>query len=356
MHPDWVVEPPAWHGFDPVRLAVLRAYAMDPEHHTNSVLIVRNGVLVAEWYADDRGPEDLVTSWSSAKSITATLLAIAVGEGLIPSLDEFASTYVSAWNGDERANISLRDLLHMASGLAWTETAALDADLTQLAYASDQLAYALAQTAAAPPGSLFNYSSGTSMVFSRVLQRATGISPEEYMREKLALPLGFSHWEWWRDGAGNTLTYCCINATPRDFAKIGQLYLQRGVWNGQQLLPVWWVEALWNDEAVNPSYALHFWRNRVGGDPHRPTLPPELLYAQGHDGQYLFLLPEQNLLVVRHARFVRPEGEPVAPDGLFNAGMFLRGLGDTGTRGPLPTWSVTRFLEMVLDALVDESH
>ena len=352
LHPDWISEAPDLHGFDVDALTELRAYAMAPDRHTNSVLIVRHGVLVAEWYTDDRGPNDFVTSWSSAKSIAATLVAIAVAAGAIPSLDEPMTTYIPEWLGSAHESITLRHVLNMASGLAWSEAAGLASDLTLMSFSSDQLEYVLGQTIEAEPGMVWNYSSGSTMLLSRVIESATGMEAEAYMRKKLVEPLQFARYEWWRDGGGHTLTYCCIDATPRDFAKIGQLFLQDGIWGGQQVVPKSWIDAVWRDDSPNPSYALHFWRNRPGGNPDRPTLPRSLVYAQGHDGQHIFMFPEQNLLVVRHARFVRPEGEAVAPDGILNAGMFLEGAGPTGTRGPAGSdWDITTFLELVLAAL-----
>lgn len=352
---EWELGDPADHGLDPDALEQLRAWAFGPGMLTQSLLVVRHGVIVAEWYEPGASADDWITSWSMAKSVAATLVMIAIQDGLIPSLDEPLVTYIPEWSGSEREAITLRDALAMSTGLAWAESEENLADLAAMALSGDQLSYAIDQDFAGPPGELWNYSSGTSMLLSRVLAAATGMSVEAYAIQELAEPLGFERFEWWRDGEGNTLTYCCIDMTTRDTARLAKLFLQGGVWDGEVLLEPELLDALRTPgQGENPSYGLQFWLNASGGEPDWPTIPRNLYYGRGHDKQLLMVLPDQELAVIRHSRFVRPDGPAEAPDGLLEAGMMLEGLaGATGTWPPGDAWDDGLLLEHALAAVVE---
>ncbi|MEM8606628.1 MAG: serine hydrolase [Myxococcota bacterium] len=338
---------------DPAGLEALREYAMAPDMNTQSVVVMQDGEVVAEWYAPDRGPEDWVTSWSVAKSFAGTMIGIALHEGLLPSLDEPMTTYIPEWLDTESASITLRDVLSMSTGHVWKEWDGPIDDVVALGTRTDQLGYALDQEVGFPPGEVWNYSSGAIMLLSRVLMEATGMDPSEYAQSRLFDPLGFERAEWWEDGGGNTIMYCCIDATSRDFAKLGQLYLQDGVWEGERLLPEDWVsEATRAQQPDNPSYGLAWWLNGEGGRPDRPTVPRSLYWAQGFDGQFIFVFPEQGLVVVRNALFVRPDGPPIAPVGITAAGLGLGGILPTGTVSPGERWDPVTFLELVMEAVV----
>ncbi|MEM7138351.1 MAG: serine hydrolase [Myxococcota bacterium] len=339
---------------DPAGLEAIRRYAMSPDMNTQAVVILKDGEVVAEWYAPDRGPTDWATSWSVAKSFAGTMIGIALHEGLIPSLDEPMTTYIAEWRGTSRNRITLRDVLSMSTGFIWAEWDGPVDDVIALGSSADQLAYALDQEVGSPPGQVWNYSSGTIMLLSRVLAEATGMDPAAYAEAKLFEPLSFERAEWWKDGGGNTLMYCCIDATSRDFAKLGQLYLQGGEWNGERLLPEDWVfEATRPQQPDNTSYGLTWWLNGEGGRPDRPTVPRSVYWAQGFDGQYIFVFPEQGLVVVRNALFVRPEGPAVAPMGITDAGLGLGGITPTGTLTPGADWDPTTFLELIMEAVVE---
>ncbi|MGB5808906.1 MAG: serine hydrolase [Polyangiales bacterium] len=345
---------PSSIALDPEGLEALRAYAMSPDMNTQAVVVLQDGEVAAEWYAPDRGPNDWATSWSVAKSFAGTMVAIALHEGFIPSLDEPMTTYIPEWIGTNSDEIVLRDVLSMSTGFVWKEWDGPVDDVIALGLSPDQLAYALDQEVGHVPGEVWNYSSGAIMLLSRVLSVATGMDPAEYAQSRLFEPLGFERAEWWKDGGGNTIMYCCIDATTRDFAKLGQLYLQDGEWNGERILPEGWVaEATRPQQPDNASYGLTWWLNGEGGRPDRPTVPRSVYAAQGFDGQFVFVFPEQGLVVVRNALFVRPEGPPVAPSGITQAGLGLGGILPTGTVSPGENWDPTRFLELVIGAVVE---
>ena len=154
---------------------------------------------------------------------------------MIPSLDAPLPTYIPEWVGTDREGITLRHVMSMSSGFLWNEWNGPVDDVVALGLSADQLGYAMDQVVGHPPGEVWNYSSGTNLLLSRVVADVTGMTAGDYAQARLFEPLGFERAEWWQDGLGNTIAYCCIDATTRDFAKLGQLYLQDGVWEGNRI-------------------------------------------------------------------------------------------------------------------------
>ncbi|MCC5950814.1 MAG: serine hydrolase [Acidimicrobiia bacterium] len=192
---DWEVVDPSEVGMDTATLEQARTYAFDEVEHTQGVVVIRNGRLVAEWYASDADEDSWAASWSVAKSVTSALVGIAIDEGLIDSVDEPMTTWYPEWEGSPREDITLRDVLQMASGLDFLESydpADLEtADITQLVlFHPDQLAYAASRPAVEEPGTIFNYSSGDTLLLSGMLEQVTGMSVADYAADRLFAPLG----------------------------------------------------------------------------------------------------------------------------------------------------------------------
>jgi CubicO group peptidase (beta-lactamase class C family) len=346
----WTVESPAAHGMDAGVLAGARHYAFEPQKHTQGVVVVRHGVIVAEWYEEGRDETSFATSWSMAKSISSALIGIAIDEGLIPGVDVSMAEYFPAWRGTDKAAIRLRDVLQMASGLRWIEdydpTSAAASNIIQMIVVEhDQLAYAAAQPLAVPPGTAFNYSSGDSMLFSGVLEAATGRTVREYAEEKLLRPLGMAPADWWRDAVGNTATYCCFDTPSREFAKFGLLYLRGGEWDGVQVVPREWVA---DSTAPSPAYAgygYQWWLSPARGD------LPEYFAAIGVNEQYIYVIPSLDLVVVRNGHYDKYPGEPMANPSLW-ALLPSDGLvPGRGTIGPEDGWVDASFLGPIVASI-----
>ena len=317
---DWSVEDPGDHGLDPAQLEQARDYAFAEGRNTQGVVVARDGVIVAEWYADGAGPDSWAASWSMAKSFTSATIGIAIDQGLIPGVDEPMTTWYPEFAGTERADMTLRDVLQMGSGLDWVEdydpNAAAQSDIIRMVTGeSDQLAFAAGQPPAVAPGTRWNYSSGDTQLLSGVLAQATGMPADEYARQELFEPLGMTKVEWWRDAAGHTLTYCCLDTTSRDFARLGQLYLQGGRWGDEQVLPEAWVDESWEpseaSEEIDEPYGFQWWL----GDPE--GVDADVTAAVGHDGQWIYVIPELDMVVVRNGTYVKNPGPPVADPILF---------------------------------------
>lgn len=359
---DWITAKPQQVGLDPDKLELARAYGFSPEFYTHSILVVRDGYLVAEWYAEDVDPETYASSWSIAKSFTATLIGIAIDEGDIASVDVSMVDFVPAWAGSDKAQIKLHDVLTMSSGLDWIEdyqnigAGANASDVARMVLENDPLGVVFEQPVSHPPGEVWYYSSGDTMLLGHALRQATGKTAADLLQEKLAEPLGSDSMHWWQDATGVTYTYCCLDATARDFAKFGQLYLQKGQWGGQQIVSSAWVaEASAPQAQANPGYGYQWWLNDSGSTSGRwPSLPASTYFALGHDGQYIAIFPDLNMVVVRMGEYILPDTEDwIARDGLFAAGLFSDNLGPTGTRGPEGDWSEDLFFKLFLDAVVE---
>ncbi len=313
--------------------------------------MVHRGVIVAEWYSPEADADSWVASWSVAKSFTSALVGVALDEGLIPSIDEPMTTYYPEWAGTPREAITLRDVLHMESGLDWVEdydSQALEtSDVIQMGLGEpDELAYAAGQPAGGDPGSAFNYSSGDTMLLSGVLEQATGMAAHEYARIKVFEPLGIDRFEWWQDAAGHTLTYCCLDTTSRDLARFGLLYLRGGRWAGEQVVPADWVEDSITDTATTyDGYGYQWWLGLDEGG----GLPPHYS-AEGFNGQHIVIFPALDLVVVRNGFYGKTDCEPVADPSLFVCyppDGLVPGL---GTIGP-DDWSDEEFLGPIVAAL-----
>jgi len=350
---DWLVEAPSAHGMDEATLDQAQDYAFADGRNTQGVVVVRGGVIVREWYAPGRDATSWAASWSVAKSFTSSLIGIAIGEGLIPSVDEPMTTYFPDWAGTPKAAITLRHVLHMESGLDWDE----DYDPSALASSeiiamvgtqSNQLAFAAGIPSAAAPGTRFNYSSGDSMLLSGVIERATGRTVEAYAHEKLLDPIGIGQFDWWRDAAGHTLTYCCVDTTSRDFARFGLLYLRGGLWDATQVVPASWAsDSITNTANTYSGYGYQWWlRMSQGG-----TIPP-YYSALGHDGQYIYIIPSLDLVVVRNGTYGKSPCAPVADPALLPY-YPPQGLVPGQGTAPPNSWSDTQFLAPIVASITD---
>jgi len=301
---------------DGVDLEPLMATAFDPEgplRDTYAVACVLGGRLVYERYGGTLprfdGPGRPVTeatpllSWSVSKSLLHAVVGMLVGDGV---LDPAARADVPAWDrpGDPRRRITLAHLLAMRDGLAFREEYEdpETSDVIQMLFGrgqGDMAAFAADRPLAAPPGTEFNYSTGTSMVVSGIVARALG--PGEpyraYLDERLFRPLGMTAATATFDDAGTWVAGSYVHATARDFARFGLFALRGGTWDGEQLLPEGWVDSGRAPRSVDPDdgflYGNHWWTrdDPLGG-----------FWAAGHDGQYLDLVPGLDLVLVRLGR------------------------------------------------------
>jgi len=268
---------------------------------TRAVVVLKDGELVAERYAPGFGPTTPQLGWSMTKSVTDLLVGRLVQEGRI-SLDD--DHLRPEWDGDRRADITVRQLLQMTSGLAWDETYALNTPITRMLYLEhDMGGYAAAQELAHDPGTYRQYSSGSTTLLCSVLAARTGLGAN-LPRDLLFGPLGLSSAVLEPDAAGTPVCSSYLWATPRDWAAVGQFALDDGVWNGRRLVPAGWLAASTKAVAVgggeSTPYGSGWWPNQgLDGALVEPGLPADAYFAEGHDGQWTIVVPSRRLVVVR---------------------------------------------------------
>jgi len=314
-------------GDAPAALAPLLDEAFDPDAGlgtTYAVAAVHRGRLVAERYGGAlpsfvHDPEPVrpgtgLLSWSMAKSMLHAVVGMAAADGLV---DLDAPAAVPAWHrpDDPRGTITLQDLLAMRDGLDFAEeyTVQKGSDVVEMLFGDgkqDMAAFAADRPLAAPPGTRFNYSSGTSNIVSGIVARAVGPGDpyRRHLQRRLFDPLGMTSAVPGFDPAGTWLASSYVHATARDYARFGLLYLRDGVWEGRRLLPGGWVDHGRRprsvDEESGNAYGAHWW---VTDD------PAGTFWASGYEGQSITVSPANDLVVVRLGRTVDPE-KPVLVD------------------------------------------
>lgn len=317
-------------GLDPVAItaALDDAFAEPgpvPTRRTRAVVVVQDGRLVAERYGAGHGPETALPGWSMTKSVVNALAGVLVRDGKL-ALD--APLRAPEWSApdDPRRALTLRQLLQMSSGLAFTESYGnpLGDVIWMLFGTGDAAGFAARKPLAAPAGQRWSYSSGTTNIISRALRGAVGGTEADYQlfpRRALFEPLGMTSAIIEPDAAGTFVGSSLMFATARDWARFGLLFLQDGTWAGQRILPEGWVAFSVTPAPAAPGgvYGAHFWL-RLGEASYARSgehgIPPDTYHAIGHEGQILTVIPSRRLVVVRlglsvgrgawdHAAFLR---------------------------------------------------
>jgi len=313
---------PVAAGFDAGRLCTVLRNVADGEANIHSLLIVRHGRLVAEVYhagRDERVKDLLRTTRtfdattlhdirSISKSVTSLLWGIAQGQGKTPPLESPALSLfpdLADLNRDGREAITLSQMFSMSSGLAWNEwraTSLFNNDEFGLFWHSAQVRYVFDRPMAAPAGAQFNYNGGNTAVLAQLLAERVGMPLPDYARKQLFEPLGISDWEWVGDYRGRPLAFAGLRLRPRDLARIGQLVLQHGQWNGRQVVPAEWIA-----ESTRPhidtgieaglQYGYQWWlgKVKVGG------AEQAWIGGIGNGGQRMWILPALDMVIVTTA-------------------------------------------------------
>lgn len=284
---------------------------------TRALLIMKDGQMLTQRYAPGFGPDSKFISWSMAKSITAVLVGLMVSDGRLV-LD--APAPVPAWSqpGDPRGEITLRQLLHMASGLDHIETGdpAYNSDTVRMLFtsgAADMAAYAEAKPLAARPGSAFQYSTATSIILSDIMTRALTQSDDpqvrrdammQFMRGRLIEPLGLASLTPEFDAHGTLIGGSFMYATAGDYAKFGEFLRHDGEAQGRQILSARWVDFMRASSSLDPGYGGQIWLNKPRPKGAKAALfpgrgPSSLFACLGHQGQYILISPSQGLTIVR---------------------------------------------------------
>ena len=313
---EWPTAPPP----DALEAVVDEVFSDEARYGTTyGVAVVQAGRLLLERYGGalqhfDRPPEPVepdtpLLSWSMAKSVLHAAVGLLVGEGRV-ALDQPPG--VPGWD-DDRSTITLDHLLQMRDGLEWLEDYVDDGVSNVIAMLfgdgkDDVAAYAAASPLAHPPGTVFNYSSGTSNIVAGILGRALGQEPvQAFLRERVFHPIGMRSADPRVDEAGTFIGSSFVYATAEDWARFGLLYLRDGVWEGERLLPEGWVDhgrrVRSVDETDGGLYGAHWWIDQL--DTARGTFR-----ASGYEGQMVAICPPLDAIVVRLGHTPEPQPTP----------------------------------------------
>lgn len=282
-----------------------------PWRRTKAVVILHNGQIVGERYSPGYGPDTAITGWSATKSVTNALVGVLVQQGKL-SVD--GPTPVAAWRGDSRRAISLDNLLRMTSGLAVGDSlnaslkSAFDPSARMLFAERDMAGFAQARPLAAAPGTSWTYADASPTLTSRIIRDQAGGTEAAmlaFARRELFDRIGMEHATLELDATGTPLGATHMWASARDWARLGQLYLDDGVMDGARILPPGWADysARPTPGAEPVGYGAGFWTNRDPGPGARRRIalgmPADAYFARGHHGQYVVIVPSARLVVVR---------------------------------------------------------
>ncbi|WP_347302417.1 serine hydrolase [Croceibacterium sp. TMG7-5b_MA50] len=298
-------------------LAVEALFAREDIGETRALLLMHNGQVVAERYADGFGPASRFQGWSMSKSVTAMLIGLLVADGKL-ALD--APAPVTLWQraGDPRGEITVRHLLQMRSGLRHQEMAdpVYESAEVRMMFGDgrdDTARFAIAQPLEHPPGTNFAYSTPTSTILSAIaadVLAPDGTSAERqaavagYLQARLARPLGLTSLGAEYDRQGTMVGGAMVWANARDWAKLGEMLRRNGeTVDGTAVLPTGWVSLMREPSPAAADYGGAIWLNRPSGGTRRILFPergPADLFAMvGHLGQYVLVAPDQRLVLVR---------------------------------------------------------
>ena len=277
----------------------------DLEYHekmdTKAFLIFQGDTLIYEKYWDEHHEKTVSNSFSAAKSVIGMLVGIAIEEGKINSVDDLAGDYIPEFKKNGREQITIRHLLTMSAGFDWVESGKNPlSEAAEGYYGTDLYGLVTRLRVIEKPGIKFNYQSGNSQILGFIIEKATGKSINEYAAEKLWIPLGARNDAFWsldKEG-GDEKAFCCMYATARDYALLGQVILNKGFYNGAQIVPEWYMKKMLEtpymttkEKVPNMRYGWHTWVYKNRGNP--------VYYCRGLMGQYMIAIPNKNRVIVR---------------------------------------------------------
>tara|TARA_R110000868_G_scaffold38661_5_gene135115 strand:- start:4067 stop:5143 length:1077 start_codon:yes stop_codon:yes gene_type:complete len=327
-----ITKAPAWQAFESF------AFSRDDVHLTNSLLVYKDGKIVFERYREGFSATSKQQIWSMTKSITGLIIGKAISENLLKIDDPVQKFYPKAPKG-----ISVSHLLDMVSGYDWNEGyeySPVGSDVIAMLYTehyNDMASFAANKRANNEPGTQFMYSSGTSNLLMGILSKSMGPGDyKSYPWRSFFTPLEISNVTWERDHAGTYVASSYLYLSARDLAKIGQLFLNDGKYNNQQI-----IDAKWLKDSAKPhpyfleptrdlrqsesfAYSKHWWLNtalpQVDGSfkSRYPALPANAILALGHWGQMLVILPDQKTIIVRTGQ---DKGKRMNRDEFFSSFM-----------------------------------
>lgn len=283
------------------------------ELQTAAFLIIQNDSLFHESYFDGYTKDSKSNSFSMAKSVITMALGKAIMDGKIKNLDQKVIDFIPELKGEFAKEVTVGDLSSMASGLSWDEKYYSPLSIVTRAYFHDDLREVmLGLEINEKPGQSFKYLSGATQLLAMCIENATGEYVSDYVSKNFWQPMGAENealWQLDHENDGIEKAYCCIASNARDFARFGKLYLNNGNWNGKQLLDSTFVKKTITPRfQSSPQYGYGWWlHNFLGKD---------IYYMRGHLGQFVIVIPQDNLIIVRlgHLKGIQTSFDPHSED------------------------------------------
>jgi CubicO group peptidase (beta-lactamase class C family) len=288
---------------------------------TMSAVLIKDGYIVQEQYADGFDQDSYGTSWSTAKSYYAALIGISLDRGEIESLDDPVSKYVESYRNNEKENITIRQILNMTSGLEFPSH-----EHEMMFLEADHVKYAEKVGVENPPGEVFQYNNVNSMMIGEILKGATGKTAKVLLDERVFSQIGLENYTAWEDSAGNTMTYCCLDMSARDYSKFGLLFNRDGRWGDKQIiskdyvdesLQLYWgstPDMGWSHSDTR-GYSLQWWISKYDDD-------AKIYNTSGKFGQFIFIDKERDIVFTRITKY-RPSKGDVQDWGALGSLRFL---------------------------------
>ena len=270
------------------------------DQSTLGVVIIKNGKIIGEKYADGYSDISHGTSWSMAKSYYAALIGISIEKGEIDSLDDNVGKYLDYYN-DERSKITIRDLLDMSSGLDFP-----DHEHEKMFFQTNHLEYAKAVGVEKDAGLKWEYNNVNSMIIGDILFSVTGKKADKLLSERIFEPIGMKDYKLWKDESGNVLTYCCVDMSAQEYSKFGLLFARNGNWNGRQIIPKNFIDetfrVVWGFSPDSPKrgYSLHWWISKHDDN-------SKIFNTSGKFGQYTFVDRDNDIVFTRITKYTQKD-------------------------------------------------
>ena len=320
----WSVKTPDELGVDASKVEKLFDLSFQDDA-TQSVVLIKDGYIIAEKYADGYDKDSIGTSWSMAKSFYASLIGISIEMGEIGSLDDKVSDYLDYFTED-RKDITIREVLDMTSGLENP-----DHEHEIMFFQDDHLDYAKDIKRDKETNTVFEYNNVNSLLLGDILLVATGKKADDLLKERVLDPIGTKKYVLWRDAADNVLSYCCIDMSARDYSRFGLLFSRNGAWNDRQIVPYDFVQETYDPRWLSTSdragmdrrgYGLHWWFSKNDDE-------GKIMNASGKFGQYIFIDQANDVIFTRITKYTSTGGSkqdwgPIRDYEISNMGRFLR--------------------------------
>ena len=309
---DWEKSSPESQGIELKKIKKIMDLSFS-DSSTQGVVVIKNGIIIGEKYAEGYSLNSHGTSWSMAKSYYAALVGISIQRGEIGSLDDPASKYLEYYK-DERSKITIRDLLNMSSGLDFPSH-----EHEKMFFQKSHLDYAKNVGVEKEAGLKFEYNNVNSMIIGDILYVVTGIKADKLLVERILDPIGASNYKLWKDEMGAVLTYCCVDMTPRDYSKIGLLFARNGNWEGSQIIPEGFINETFQTVWETPSrfsdykryYSLHWWVSKYDDE-------SKIFNTSGKFGQYTFVDRDNDVVVTRITKYSEKDNGDIQKWGPLN--------------------------------------